>query len=499
MDINSFLNEHENKTLLRILTCGSVDDGKSTMLGRLLYDSKLIYDDQLNELRKASGKHGTTGVGNIDYALLLDGLKAEREQGITIDVAYRFFTTANRKFIVADCPGHEQYTRNMATGASTADLAIVLVDASKGITDQTKRHLYIVSILGIKHVVIAVNKMDLIHYSKERYADMLISFKDVLASLKLENVQFIPMSARHGENVTKQSDKMPWYNQYYLLEYLEKVDVKSSRNIEDFRFSVQHVIRPNSDFRGFAGSVLSGSVKVGDVVAVLPAFTATTVKRISLNNIDKEEAVAPEAVVIELGDEVDVSSGSMITHACNIPAGSYSFNARLIWMDNTHLHPEQQYILRMGWGGYHKCTVQDIFGIVDMKSYKEQSFKMMEMNEIGTVRIDVNDYVYFDLYERNRATGSFILIDPHTNATVAAGMIIDKQENKKSNGLKRVKIEIEVDVNDLEYFGTVADEDATDFFFDLRLRDYKEIVNFYGVNITELPTTEKEPLWTRYD
>ena len=499
MDINSFLNEHENKTLLRILTCGSVDDGKSTLLGRLLYDSKLLYDDQLNELRKASGKHGTTGVGNIDYALLLDGLKAEREQGITIDVAYRFFTTANRKFIVADCPGHEQYTRNMATGASTADLAIVLIDASKGITEQTRRHLYIVSILGIKHVVIAINKMDLFDYGKERYDEIVSSFYDILDILKLEHGKFIPMSARYGENVTTRSDKMPWYNQECLLEYLETVDVESSRNTKDFRFAVQHVIRPNSDFRGFAGSVLSGSVKVGDAVVVLTAFTATTVKRISLNNIEKEEAVAPEAVVIELGDEVDVSSGSMIVHACNIPAGSYFLNARLIWMDNTHLHPEQQYILRMGWGGYHKCTVQDILGVVDMKSYKEQPFRMMEMNEIGTVRIDVNDYTYFDLYERNRATGSFILIDPHTNATVAAGMIIDKYESKSFSGLKRVKIEIEVDVDSLEYLNTLMYEDATDFFFDARLRDYREIVNFYGINITELPNTEKEPLWTRYD
>ena len=389
------------------------------MIGRLLYDSKLIYDDQLSALREASGTHGTAGAGEIDYALLLDGLKAEREQGITIDVAYRYFSTPRRKFIIADCPGHEQYTRNMATGASTADLAIILVDARHGVVAQTRRHAMIVRLLGIRHVVVAVNKMDLVDYSEAVFNKIKAEFQDP-GSL------FIPVSAKCGANVTARSrDVMPWYDGPSLLEHLETVDVAASRNLSDFRFPVQHVIRPDLDFRGFAGTVASGVVRVGDEVTALPSGKSSRVKRIVTADGDLPLAFPPQAVTLTLEDEIDISSGDMLVPSANLPTVASAFRANLVWMDTAPLVPGKEYLFRHG-SAWLKAFVRDGAKIL----FAPSGGAPLALNTIAEVVVETTRPLAFDPYAKNRATGRFILVDPVTNQTSGAGMILEGCERQ---------------------------------------------------------------------
>ena len=423
MDINSYLNAHENKSLLRVLTCGSVDDGKSTLIGRLLYDSKLIFDDQLSDLRKASEKSGTTGAGKIDYALLLDGLKAEREQGITIDVAYRFFTTPKRKFIIADCPGHEQYTRNMATGASTADLAIILIDARNGVLTQTRRHAFIVSLLGIRHLVVAVNKMDLFGYDEDVFNRIRRQFEEFADNLDIPDIHYIPLSALEGENVISSQGGAPWYNGPALLPLLEDLDISDSRNLEDFRFPVQYVIRPDLTFRGFAGSILSGVIRPGDAVVALPSGKESRVKRIVTADGDLPLAFAPQAVVLELEDEIDISSGEMIARKGNLPRVESALEAHLIWMADSPLVENKEYLIRLA-GRTVKGVVNKIAYGIDVNTLEHVDTRSLALNQVGRVAISTHAPLFFDAYRSHPATGSFIIIDPLTNATAGAGMVM---------------------------------------------------------------------------
>jgi sulfate adenylyltransferase large subunit len=422
MNIDNFLDQHEHKSLLRLLTCGSVDDGKSTLIGRLLYDSKLIFDDQLSTLHKDSAKVGNAGEGEIDYSLLLDGLKAEREQGITIDVAYRYFATPNRKFIIADTPGHEQYTRNMATGASTADLAIILIDARKGVITQTKRHSFIVSLLGIKHVVVAVNKMDLVDFSEQRFNEIRRDFEDFSAELAIPDVQFIPLSALKGDNVVDASERSPWYKGRPLLETLEAIDLTADLNVADFRFPVQLVSRPNLHFRGFAGSVASGVIRPGDRIKALPSLKESTVKRIVTADGDLDVAFAPQAVTIELNDEIDISSGEMIVHAENLPHIATHFEASVVWMSEVPLVKGRTYQIRHT-SRTTKARISELQYHVDINTLKKEQTDSLELNQIGRLTLSTHLPLFFDAYADNRETGSFVLIDPITNNTVGAGMI----------------------------------------------------------------------------
>ena len=425
MDIDKFLNQHENKDLLRFLTAGSVDDGKSTLIGRLLYDSKLIFEDQLSLLKKDSEKMGTTReAGDIDYALLLDGLKAEREQGITIDVAYRYFATPKRKFIIADTPGHEQYTRNMATGASTADLAIILVDARFGVVTQTRRHAFIISLLGIKHVIVAVNKMDLMDYSQEVFNDIQQDFKDFIERVDIPDIHYIPLSALKGDNVVDKSEKMPWYNGCALLDFLETVNITDSRNFSDFRFPVQYVNRPNLDFRGFSGSVLSGVAKVGDKIKALPSMKESTIKKIVTADGNLQEAFAPQAVTLVLEDEIDISNGDMITHSNNLPKIATHFEAIIVWMNDTPLERSGNYIARHA-SQSAKARIDAIKYNIEVNTLKKSKADKLELNEIGRVVVSTSKPLFYDPYSKNRETGSFILIDPVSNNTMGAGMIIE--------------------------------------------------------------------------
>ncbi|MFC1467274.1 sulfate adenylyltransferase subunit CysN [Verrucomicrobiota bacterium] len=422
MNIDHFLDQHENKSLLRLLTCGSVDDGKSTLIGRLLYDSKLIFDDQLSTLHKDSAKVGNAGEGEIDYALLLDGLKAEREQGITIDVAYRYFATPKRKFIIADTPGHEQYTRNMATGASTADLAVILIDARKGVITQTRRHSFIVSLLGIKHVVVAVNKMDLVDFSEERFNEIKAEFEEFSADLDIPDVQFIPLSALKGDNVVDASEQTPWYKGEPLLATLEDIDTSADRNLSDFRFPVQLVTRPDLHFRGFAGTVSSGVVRPGDRIKALPSLKESTVKRIVTADGDLEEAFASQAVTIELNDEIDISSGEMIVHAENLPHVAAHFEASIVWMSETPLAKGKTYQIRHT-SRTTKARISELQYHVDINTLKKEKAQSLELNQIGRLTLTTHLPLFFDAYGDNHETGSFVLIDPITNNTVGAGMI----------------------------------------------------------------------------
>jgi bifunctional enzyme CysN/CysC len=419
--VAEFLAEQESKTLLRFLTCGSVDDGKSTLIGRLLYDTKLIFEDQLATLEKDSIKHGTDG-DNIDFALLVDGLEAEREQGITIDVAYRFFATPKRKFIVADTPGHIQYTRNMATGASTADLAVVLIDARQGLLQQTRRHSFIASLLGIKNIVVAINKIDLVDYSQQVFDNISAGYKELAKELKFESIVTIPMSARYGDNVTLKSAKMPWYNGPTLLEHLETVSIK--RGLEDlpFRLPVQYVNRPNLDFRGFAGTIASGKVAVGQTIAVAKSGKTSKVKRIVSMDGDKQSAIEGESITLVLEDEVEVSRGNMLVASDNRPNVADQFAAHIVWFDEHALIPGRSYILRTETDSV-TATVSALKHRVDVNSFAHDAAKSLEMNEVGAVNISTQAPIAFDLYNENRATGAFILIDRVTNATAGAGMI----------------------------------------------------------------------------
>lgn len=422
-DILSYLEQHENKDLLRFLTCGSVDDGKSTLIGRLLHDSKMIYEDQLAAITKDSKKVGTTGE-KVDLALLVDGLQSEREQGITIDVAYRYFSTDKRKFIIADTPGHEQYTRNMVTGASTCDLAIILVDARGGVKTQTKRHSFLVSLLGIKHVIVAINKMDLMDYSESVYEEIKKDYLEFAAKLDIPDIQFVPLSALEGDNVVNLSENTPWYDGKPLMEVLETIEIGSDQNTKDFRFPVQFVTRPNLDFRGFAGTVVSGDILPGDDVTTLPSGKTSKVKSIVTFDGEQSRAYVPQAVTLTLEDEIDISRGDMIVKSDNLPLHSQQFKTHLVWMSEEPLMPNKQYFFKFAT----KTTTGVVANIdyqIDVNTLEQQQGLHLNLNEIAVVDIKLTQPVACDPYTSNRATGAFIVIDRLTNGTVGAGMIID--------------------------------------------------------------------------
>ena len=424
-DIDAYLKQHEQKELLRFITCGSVDDGKSTLIGRLLYDSKMIYEDTLAKIEKDSAVHGTTG-GDFDPALLTDGLKAEREQGITIDVAYRYFSTAKRKFIIADTPGHVQYTRNMATGASTADLAIILIDARYGVLEQTKRHSFIVSLLGIKHILVAVNKMDLVDFDQEVFENIKRDYQQFSRRLDSTDLHFIPISALDGDNLVERSERCPWYQGSTLMNFLETVYIGSDRNLEDFRFPVQFVLRPNLDFRGFAGTVASGIVRVGDEIMALPSRKTSKVKEIVTMDGNLKEAHAPLSVTLTLEDEIDISRGDMIVRPGNVPKLEQKFDAMIVWMADQPMVPGKQYLFKQTTKSV-SGTVTTLRYQVDVNSLHQIPSPTLELNQIGRCNISLNEAITFDRYRRNRSTGAFIVVDRITNTTVGAGMIIDKR------------------------------------------------------------------------
>lgn len=417
------LAEHSSKELLRFITCGSVDDGKSSLIGRLLLEAGAVYDDQIAALRKDSEKHGTNGT-EIDTALLLDGLEDERQQGITIDVAYRYFTTSKRKFIIADTPGHEQFTRNMATGASTADLALILVDASKGILTQTKRHAFIVSLLGIKHVILAVNKMDLVAYDQAVFDRICSEFRQFADKLDIPDIRFVPLSALKGDNVAEPSANTLWYEDGSLLHLLENVYVGADSNVRDLRFPVQWVNRPDADFRGFSGTIASGVLRVGDEVVVLPSKKTTRIRRIVTRDGDLAEASSPESVTVTLDDEIDITRGDMIVRTGNRPHVSREVDAMLVWMSEQALVPGKQYWMK------HTTRrtsgeVQSVRYSIDVNTLHRSNAANLKLNEIGRCRVALHDPLIFDSYRRNRETGSFILVDRITNETVAAGMLLE--------------------------------------------------------------------------
>ncbi len=420
--VSAFLSANEGKSLLRFLTCGSVDDGKSTLIGRLLYDSKRLFEDQLATLRTDSDKYGTDGA-NIDFALLVDGLVAEREQGITIDVAYRYFATDRRRFIVADTPGHVQYTRNMATGASTSDLAILLVDARAGILTQTRRHAYIVSLLGIRHVVLAVNKIDLVDYDEKRFVEIRDAFAAFAAPLNFTTVAAIPISARHGDNVIKPSPRTPWYKGPALLSYLEAVDVEGRVGAKDFRLPVQWVNRPDASFRGYAGTIAAGAVRPGDPFVVARTGQTAHVGRIVSMDGDRDEASAGDAVTLTTDREIDISRGDILSPLDGRPDVSDQIAAHLIWMSEEPLLPGRSYLLKAG-ARTVGAAVSELKHQVDIDdTFKPLAAKTLALNDIGLCNLSLSEPIAFDSYDNNRTTGSFILIDRFTNATVAAGMI----------------------------------------------------------------------------
>ena len=433
MSIEEFLKKDEEKDLLRFLTAGSVDDGKSTLIGRLLFDSKKIYEDQLDALERDSKRVGNAGE-HIDYALLLDGLKAEREQGITIDVAYRYFSTNHRKFIIADTPGHEQYTRNMITGGSTANLAVILVDARAGVI----RHSYLVSLLGIKHVVLAVNKMDLVDFSKEVFDKIVADYKAFITPLGVPDVTCIPLSALDGDNVVEKSARTPWYEGPSLLEFLETVHIGNDHNLTDFRYPVQYVLRPNLDFRGFSSKVASGVVRKGDEVMALPSGKKTHVKAIYSPDGECEYAYPPMSVTLTLEDEIDVSRGEMLVHPDNVPMVGRNFEAMLVWMDEEKMDMEKSFFLKQTTNT-SRTRIDSIQYKVDVNTMEHLSVENgklrkeevpLELNQIAHVVLTSSKELFFDPYTQNKATGAFILIDPITNNTSAAGMIINRVEDK---------------------------------------------------------------------
>ncbi len=413
----------DSKDQLRLITCGSVDDGKSTLIGRLLHDSKMIYEDQLQALARDSVKHGATG-DDIDFALLVDGLEAEREQGITIDVAYRFFTTPRRSFVVADTPGHEQYTRNMATGASNAQLAVILIDARKGLLVQTKRHSFICSLLGIRHVVVAVNKLDLVDYRKEVFDRIVGDYVAFASPLGFTSIVAIPISARYGDNITNQSSNTDWYHGPCLLDYLESIDVQSETAGRPFRFPVQWVNRPNLDFRGYAGTVASGNIAVGDEIIVAASGRHSRVKQIVTYDGELARADAGDAVTITLADEIDVGRGDILAKPTERPEVADQFAAHVIWMDQEAMVPGRSYALRIGTQSIASGSITAIKYKIDVNTGAHLAARTLSLNEIGFCNIAVALPATFDAYEANRRTGSFIVIDRYTNRTVGAGMIV---------------------------------------------------------------------------
>ena len=429
LNITEFLDQDEKKDLLRLLTAGSVDDGKSTLIGRLLFDSKKLYEDQLDALERDTKRYGNAGE-NIDYALLLDGLKAEREQGITIDVAYRYFSTNKRKFIIADTPGHEQYTRNMITGGSTANLAIILVDARSGVITQTRRHTYLVSLLGIKHVVLAVNKMDLVDYDRNVFDRIVSDYRHFAEPLGIPDITCIPLSALKGDNVVESSENMKWYTGKPLLEFLETVHIGSDKNFSDFRYPIQYVLRPNLDFRGFSSTVASGIVRKGDEVIALPSMKRSRVKSIVTYEGEQEFAFPPQAVTITLEDEIDISRGEMLVHPDNLPTVSRNFEAMLVWMDEKKMDPDEQFFIKHTTN-LARVKIDKIRYKVNVNTLEQSPGDTMELNEIARMILSTGKPLFFDPYQKNKNTGAFILIDPITNNTCAVGMIIDKVEMKE--------------------------------------------------------------------
>jgi bifunctional enzyme CysN/CysC len=422
-DIDAYLAQHERKELLRFLTCGNVDDGKSTLIGRLLHDSKMIYEDQLAAVQADSVKSGTTGAGKIDLALLVDGLQAEREQGITIDVAYRYFSTATRKFIIADTPGHEQYTRNMATGASTCDLAIILIDARYGVQTQTKRHSFIASLLGIHHIIVAVNKMDLVDYRDVTFDKIKQDYLDFTQSLALQDITFIPMSALDGDNVVNPSEHMPWFTGMPLMEALNSIEIANDRNFSDARFPVQFVNRPNLDFRGFCGTVASGIFKKGDLITALPSGKSSKIKSIVTYDGELEQAFPPMAVTLTLEDEIDISRGDMLIGAeQNQATVADKFKATIVWMAEAALAPGRQYVIKLATRSV-SGSIAMIHHRIDVNTLEHHDATELHLNEIGSCTVSVNAPVVFDAYQSHKGTGSFIIIDRLTNGTVGAGMI----------------------------------------------------------------------------
>lgn len=422
-DIEAYLNVHENKDLLRFLTCGNVDDGKSTLIGRLLFDSKLIYEDQMAAIEKDSQKFNTTDEA-FDLALLVDGLQSEREQGITIDVAYRYFSTDKRKFIIADTPGHEQYTRNMVTGASTCDLAIVMVDARHGIQTQTRRHSYICSLLGIKHIIVAINKMDLMDYSQEVYQKIKADYREMAKSFSIDDIRFVPISALKGDNVVTPSEHMDWYPGATLMKLLETVKVSQDKNLDQMRFPVQYVNRPNLNFRGFCGTLASGVIRVGDEVTALPSGKRSRVKSIYTFDGELNQAQPGQAITITLENEIDVSRGDMLVHEGHEPAVVNQLEAHIVWMDEAPLRTHKEYVFKFAT---KSCfgKVKNLLHKVDVNTLDKhaEDADSLALNEIALSNIKLTDKVAVDEYQALPQTGSFIIIDRHSNVTVGAGMV----------------------------------------------------------------------------
>ena len=420
-DIDAYLLAHEHKSMLRFITCGSVDDGKSTLIGRLLYDSKLVFEDHLAALEADSKKVGTQG-GDIDFALLVDGLAAEREQGITIDVAYRFFSTERRKFVVADTPGHEQYTRNMVTGASTAELAVILIDARKGVLTQTRRHSYLVSLLGIRHIVLAINKLDLVDYSEEVFRRIEDAYQSFAKEIRLERIMTIPISALRGDNITEPSSNTPWYSGPTLIDHLESIEIADDTRSRPFRMPVQWVNRPDLDFRGFSGCIAGGTVRPGDRIRVLPSGLESTVSRIVTYDADLAEAVAGQSVTLTLADEIDLSRGDVVAAASRPPGVADQFEAHVIWMAEEELLPGRPYLLKIGTRTV-AATIERPKYKVNVNTLEHTAARTLGLNEIGVCNIHLDRPIPFDSYRDNRDTGGFILVDRYTNNTVAAGLL----------------------------------------------------------------------------
>ncbi len=451
-DIEAYLKQHENKELLRFITCGSVDDGKSTLIGRLLYDSKMIFEDQLAAINKDSKKYGTTGE-TIDLALLVDGLQSEREQGITIDVAYRYFATDKRKFIIADTPGHEQYTRNMATGASTADLAIILIDARYGVQTQTRRHSYITSLLGIKHIVVAINKMDLVEFSEERFNLIKADYTAFAKELGITHPIFTPVSALSGDNVVNASENMPWFTGQPLMQLLNSIPLADNTDREHFRLPVQYVNRPNLDFRGFCGTIAAGTIHVGDSITVLPSLKTSKVKQViqpatSLDKMVVESAFAPMAITLTLEDEIDISRGDMIVKTSDIPEVADHLEVMLVWMNEAPMRIGTDYLIKRATNlTTGRFTTLD--HKVDVNTLEKMPAEQLELNEIAQCQLSLNQRISFDPYSNIKGTGSFIIIDKYTNATLAAGMIQRKSAAQSPVQNQREYSAFEKDLNAL--------------------------------------------------
>ncbi|WP_263079358.1 sulfate adenylyltransferase subunit CysN [Endozoicomonas sp. Mp262] len=425
-DILTYLKQHESKDMLRFLTCGNVDDGKSTLIGRLLHDSKMIFEDQLGAIKQDSKKFNTTDEA-FDLALLVDGLQSEREQGITIDVAYRYFSTDRRKFIIADCPGHEQYTRNMATGASNCDLAIILIDARHGVQTQTKRHSFIVSLLGIRHVIVAVNKMDLVDYSQERFREIKADYKAFADQLNIDDIRFVPISALRGDNVVEGSEQMSWYPGATMMKLLETVTVTDDKNYDFFRFPVQYVNRPNPDFRGFCGTIASGEIYKGDAVTVLPAGKQSTVEGIYTPDGEESRAFVGQAITLTLDDEIDISRGDMLVRSDQLPETGDVLDVNMAWMGEQALVPGREYALKFATKNVYG-RVENICHRINVNTLEKEEAHQLALNEIGVCQLCTSQPIVFEPYDKIPACGSFIVIDRMTNITVGAGMVVGKAE-----------------------------------------------------------------------